>query len=201
LEDKNDQNISSEYPQPEMTETTPDGTQASESLKKISRRVLYGIRIVAGIAAIIVSQTAIGTEKGRPDYALDWAVLLVGIFILFHFLIEFVMIKLPAHAGKTESVPSPFNAVATVLVTTPGVVLGLLAAFGTSGTLTTVVKVAVVALAVSLLLAIILNGLVSMDKINDPPRSTVIRLVFNLTLWALALGIFGIAMGVVYRTL
>jgi hypothetical protein len=183
-----------------MTTSTGE-QQASDKLKKNSKIVLGVIRVAAGVAAILVSQTAIGGEKGKPDHALSWAVLLLGIFILSHFLIEFVMIRLPANAGQSESVPNPFNAVATVLVTTPGVVLGLLAAFGTSGTLTTVVKVAVVALAASLLLAIILNGLVSMDKINDPPRSTAIRLVFNLTLWALALGIFGIAMGVVYRTL
>jgi hypothetical protein len=87
-----------------------------------------------------------------------------------------------------------------VLVTTPGVVLGLLAVFGTTGTLTTVVKVATVALATALLLGIVLNGLVSMQDIGNPPRSTVIRLMFNLTLWALTLGILGIAMGVVYRT-
>jgi hypothetical protein len=122
------------------------------------------------------------------------------VFILSHLAIEWIITHLPATTGREERVPNPFNAVATVLVTTPGVVLGLLAAFGTSGTLTTVVKVAVVALAAALLLGIILNGLVSMHGISNPPRSTVIRLLFNLTLWALTLGILGIAMGIVYRT-
>jgi hypothetical protein len=41
---------------------------------------------------------------------------------------------------------------------------------------------------------------VSMQNIGNPPRSTLIRLIFNLTLWALALGVLAIAMGVVYRT-
>lgn len=158
--------------------------------------LLSTVRFGAGIAAIIVGLTATGSS----DHALGWAVFLLGAFILAHLVIEFLVTRLPETTGRDESVPNPFNAVATVLVTTPGVVLGLLAAFGTTGTLTTVVKVAVVALATALLLGIILNGLVSMQGISNPPRSTVIRLLFNLTLWALTLGILGIAMGVVYRT-
>ena len=163
-------------------------------------RVLKAFRVLAGIAAIVVSETAIVTSKRSPDPALHWTVFLVGVFILFHFLTEWIVVKLPIRAGGDETVPNPFNAVATVLVTTPGVVLGLLAVFGTTGTLTVVVKVAAVALATALLLGIVLNGLVSMQDIGNPPRSTVIRLMFNLTLWALTLGVLGIAMGVVYRT-
>jgi len=148
----------------------------------------------------VVSQTAIVSSKRSPDAALRWTVFLLGLFILFHFLLEQLIIRLPVRAGHDETVPNPFNAVANVLVTTPGVVLGLLAVFGTTGTLTTVVKVAAAALATALLLGIVLNGLVSMQNIGNPPRSTLIRLIFNLTLWALALGVLAIAMGVVYRT-
>jgi hypothetical protein len=110
-----------------------------------------------------------------------------------------VVYFLPAYSGGDETVPNAFSAVANLLVTTPGVVLGLLAVFGTTGTLTTVVKVAAFGLATALLMAIVLNGMVSMQDISNPPRSIVIRLVFNLTLWALVLGIIGIAMGIVYR--
>jgi hypothetical protein len=161
---------------------------------------LVVVRIVAGVSAIWVSGTAIVSSSGSPDPALRWTVFLVGIFILFHLLVEVVVVALPVGSGEDETVPSPFNAVANVLVTTPGVVLGLLAAFGTTGTLTIVVKVAAFALATALLLAIVLNGLVSMQGISKPLRSTVIRFIFNLTLWALALGIIGIAMGIAYRT-
>ncbi len=162
--------------------------------------VLEEFRVLAGIAAILVSFTPIVSSKESPDPALHWAVLLLGVFIIFHFVVGWIVVLLPVRAGRDETVPNPFNAVATVLVTTPGVVLGLLAVFGTTGTLTIVVKVAAVALATALLLGIVLNGLVSMQDIGNPPRSTVIRLMFNLTLWALTLGILGIAMGVVYRT-
>ena len=162
--------------------------------------VLEVFRVLAGIAAIVVSETAIVSNKERPDPALYWTVFLLGIFILLHFLIGWLVVLLPVRAGHDETVPNPFNAVATVLVTTPGVVLGLLAVFGTTGTLTTTVKVATAALTTALLLGIILNGLVSMQDIGNPPRSTVIRFMFNLTLWALALGVLGIAMGIVYRT-
>jgi hypothetical protein len=161
--------------------------------------VLEHFRAAAGIAAILVSFTPIVSSKGSPDPALHWTVLLLGIFILVHFLVGWIVVLLPVRAGHDEAVPNPFNAVATVLVTTPGVVLGLLAAFGTAGTLTTVVKVAAIALGTALLLGIVLSGLVSMADIGNPPRSTVIRLMFNLTLWALALGVLGISLGVVYR--
>ena len=112
---------------------------------------LVVVRIVAGVSAIWVSGTAIVCSSGSPDPALRWTVFLVGIFILFHLLVEVVVVALPVGSGEDETVPSPFNAVANVLVTTPGVVLGLLAAFGTTGTLTIVVKVAAFALATALL--------------------------------------------------
>jgi len=162
--------------------------------------LLEGFRVLAGIAAIVVSYTEIVSSTRNPDPALHYTVFLLGVFILFHFLIGWIVVLLPVRGGRDEKVPNPFNAVASVLVTTPGLVLGLLAVFGNTGTLTTVVKVAAVALAVSLLLGIILNGLVSMQDVGNPPRSTVIRLMFNLTLWALTLGVMGIALGVVYRT-
>jgi hypothetical protein len=162
--------------------------------------LLDGFRVFVGIAAIVVSQTAIVTIHGIRDPALHWAVFLLGVFILFHFVIELIVDLLPVRAGRDEQVPNPFDAVAPVLVTTPGVVLGLLAVFGTEGTLTIVVKVAAIALATALLLGIVINGLVSMQDIGNPPRSTVIRLMFNLSLWALVLGVLGVAMGVVYRT-
>jgi hypothetical protein len=162
--------------------------------------VLLVVRVVAGVSAIWVSGTTLASSSVSPDPALRWTVLLLGIFILFHLLVEVLVVALPVRAGQSENVPSPFNTVANVLVTTPGVVLGLLAAFGNKGTLTTVVKVAAFALAAALLLAIVLNGLVSMQDIGKPLRSTVIRFIFNLTLWALALGIIGIAMGITYRT-
>jgi hypothetical protein len=180
--------------------TTPPAAGATDRHMSgwgIASLILRGL---AGLAAILVSFSAAVSSKKSPDPALQWTVLLLGIFIFLHILLELIVFALPARTGDEEAVPNPFNAVATVLVTTPGVVLALLAAFGTTGTLTTVVKVASFALATALLLAIILNGLVSMQDISNPPRSTFIRLVFNLTLWALALGIIGIAMGIIYRT-
>jgi hypothetical protein len=162
--------------------------------------VLIVVRIVAGISAIWVSGTTLVNSSGGPDPALRWTILLLGIFILFHLLVEVFVVALPVRSGQDENVPSPFNTVANVLVTTPGVVLGLLAAFGTTGTLTIVVKVAAFALAMALLLAIVLNGLVSMKDVSKPLRSTVIRFIFNLTVWALALGIIRLAMGIAYRT-
>jgi hypothetical protein len=162
-------------------------------------RLLDVFRALVGIAAIVVSETVTVGGKDRPDRALHWTVLLLGVFILFHLFVGWTIVILPVCAGHDETVPDPFNAAANVLVITPAIVLGILAAFGTTGTLTTAVKVAAAALVTALLLGIILNGLVSMQDIGSPPRSTVIRLMFNLTLWALALGLIGLAMGIVYR--
>jgi hypothetical protein len=162
-------------------------------------RALEVVRLLAAATAIVVSETAIVTSKKTPDPALHWTVFLLGVFIFVHWAIERIIVSLPVRGGRDETVPNPFNAVATALVTTPALVLGIFAVFGTGKTLTIVVKVAAVALAATLLLGLILNGLVSMQDIGNPPRSTVIRLIFNLTLWALALGILGIAMSIVYQ--
>jgi hypothetical protein len=95
--------------------------------------------------------------------------------------------------------PNPFSAMSNILTTTPGVVLGLLAVFGNTDILTDTLKVASVSLTAALLLAIVLNGLVAMANATEPPLSRLVRVLFNITLWALALGLLGIAMGLVYR--
>lgn len=173
-------------------------------------RALWTVRGAAGVAAILVvpftSLTRMLVVKGTTkryvsDQPLRWAVLLLGVFILAHLALEWIIIRLPkGSAQKDVPTPNPFAATANALVTTPAVVLGLLAAFGTSGTLTTVVKVGAGALVAALLLSIIVGGLTSMSDVDQPPRSTAIRLCFNLTLWALALGLLGITMGLIYRT-
>ena len=170
-------------------------------------RSLYFVRATAGIVAVVVSQSS-ATKKTVThglhrvmvvDHALRWAILLLGIFILVHLAIETLVIILPQRPGDPENVPNPFADTANVLVTTPAVVLGLLAVFGTSGTLTNAVKVGAASLATALLLAIVVSGLASMTGIQKPPRSTVIRLLFNVTLWALVLGVLGITTGLIYR--
>jgi hypothetical protein len=95
--------------------------------------------------------------------------------------------------------PNPFSAMSNILTTTPGVVLGLLAVFGGTDILTATLKIASVSLTAALLLAIVLSGLVAMVGATEPPLSRLVRVLFNVTLWALALGLLGIAMGLVYR--
>ncbi len=210
------------------SESTAEGDLVKSPGPAWPRRVVWGFRALAGIAAIVVSEAAIVTSEQRPDPALHWALFFLGVFILVHLLIESIVVCLPHRASPDKQRPDPlalapimtlerdqvrqsapimidqgkdpYKTVANLLATTPGVVLGLLAVFGNEGTLTTVVKVAALALATALLLGIVLNGLVSMQDINEPPRSTVIKLIFNLSLWALVLGVLGVAMGIVYRT-
>jgi ABC-type phosphate/phosphonate transport system permease subunit len=101
--------------------------------------------------------------------------------------------------SQNANPPHPFSAMSNILTTTPGVVLGLLAVFGSTDILTDTLKVASVSLAAALLLAIVLSGFVAMVGATEQPLSTLVRMLFNVTLWALALGLLGIAMGLVYR--
>jgi hypothetical protein len=168
-------------------------------------------RLIAGAAAVLVSFTSLiprAHAEHQADPALHLAVFLLGVFILAHLALEVLVSRLPEHRDLEEDPhdPSkvresnPFRDVANILATAPGVVLGLLAAFGTPKELTVVVKVGAFSLAAALLLGVVLNGLASMQGVTNPPRSTVVRLIFNLTLWALALGVLAIALGIVYRT-
>lgn len=175
---------------------------------KWTGKALRWLRFGAGGAAIVVGWTSmtrmtvvhkqIRTEV--VDHPLRWAVELLGIFILGHLCLELLMIKLPKGTeADPANIPDPFASVGNALMTTPAVVLGLLAAFSTADTLTPAIKVGAGALVAALLLAIVNSGLASMAEIANPPRSTVIRLMFNLTLWALTLGLLGITMGLIYR--
>jgi hypothetical protein len=157
-------------------------------------RILTFFRVAAGTAAIFISYT-IGS-----DQALHETVLLLGIFIVGHMAIDWLMIQLPSYSDDDNEKRDPYKLTARTLATTPAVILGLLAALASTGKLTVVVKVAAVSLAASLLFGIVLSGLVSMQGIDSESRSVTIKFMFNITLWALALGLIGIAMGIVYRT-
>lgn len=166
-------------------------------------------RLGGAIAAIVIGFSTATTfvvvhnhtRTVLVDHPLRWAVVLVGAYILGHLALELLIQWLPEGSSTDPHAvdPDSFSSVATVLVTTPAVVLGLLAAFGKADNLNTAVKVGAGGLVAALLLAIVMNGVTSMTGIDNPPRSVVVRLFFNFTLWALALGLLGITLGLIYR--
>src|SRR5437868_10706133 len=85
-----------------------------------------------------------------------------------------------------------FRDTATIYISTPGVILGLLAVFGDHLHQTTL-HLASVALAVTILVGIVLHGLLVYGTPDDEARLSLLGYLFNLLLWALALGTLCIA--------
>jgi hypothetical protein len=147
-----------------------------------------------------VGITLLASHVGeRP---LDIAVLLVGAFAAFHFAVEALWSGLPGTpSGEADTAPdlaAAFRDAAVVYISTPGVVLGLLAVFGEHLRRTTL-HVASISLAVTILAGIVLHGLLVYGTPKDQPRMALIGYLFNLLLWSLALGTLAVALAIVYR--
>jgi hypothetical protein len=156
-------------------------------------------RMAAGIAVICVAILIVPGSRT----SLRWALGLLGAFILLHQVLEGTALILTRRqrsvASDAPAPPSSFEAMGAALLSTPGVVLGLLAVFAPKGLLTLTIRVSAISLAACLLLAIVANGLAAMKGAEDRPLSTLIRALFNVTLWSLALGVLGISMALWFR--
>lgn len=167
------------------------------------------LRLVVGIASTISGVVLLAT--GFTETPLGVAVLVLGLFILCHFVIEAWFMHV-----RRDYDPPPDNGMrefASTFIATSGVILGLLALFGDErGTLTPTIKVGIVALATDILVGLVLLGLLlagadpggtataTGGKTSiDQEAWNIIRLVFNLALWALSLGLLCIAMALLYR--
>ena len=166
------------------------------------------LRLLVGIASTIAGAVLLAT--GVTETPLGVAVLVLGLFILGHFAIEawFMHVRRdydpPADSGMRDF--------ASTFIATSGVILGLLALFGDErGSLTPTIKVGIVALATDILVGLVLLGLLlagadpggtatANGKTSiDQKAWNIIRLVFNVALWALSLGLLCIAMALLYR--
>jgi hypothetical protein len=157
-------------------------------------------RIAAGVAAVWVTFFIVPSSRT----SLRWAVGLLGAFIFLHQALEGIALILArrgheADRSGTSGPSSSFESIGAALLSTPGVVLGLLAVFAPAELLTFTIRVSAISLAFCLLLAIVSNALVAMTGAEHRPLSTLIRALFNVTLWSLALGVLGISMALWFR--
>jgi hypothetical protein len=139
--------------------------------------------------------------KGVDEHSLDLAVLLLGVFAGAHLVIEKLWVGLPSSGSGSSGgsdLSGAFREAAAIYISTPAVVLGLLAVFAEPFRSTTL-QVAAVALAVTILLGIVLHGLVVLGTPTDEARLTLLGYLFNLLLWALAFGALAIALAIVYQ--
>ena len=158
----------------------------AEGIRKF-RRLAGGAAIFAG--AVIIAAT-------RADEPLGVALLLVGAFILAHLSIEehFHEIRQDFEA-KPDTGLREF---ASAFVSTSGVILGLLAVFGDKEFSLTI-KVGIGALVADILVGVVLIGLLLAGaNENDQRAWNLIRFVFNVALWAFALGLLCIATALIY---
>lgn len=161
--------------------------------------VLNTLRFVAGIVAVLV-----GTVVLNPDGSLGLAVWLLGAFVITHALCD----RLLQHLKKNKS-SAPRDSetgrreFAASFVVTAGVILGLLTVFDTRP-FTQTIKVGVAALIVAILAGIVLVGLLlaaptETDETDETAAENLIAYVFNLSVWALALGLLCIGAGLLHR--
>lgn len=144
--------------------------------------------------AIIVGVVLIASP--RVDDPLGLALVLVGAFIVAHLSTEEYF-----HRIRKEFEATPDTGLrdfASAFVSTSGVILGLLAVFGDQEFSLTI-KVGIGALVADILIGVVLIGLLLAGASNDDQEAwNLIRLVFNVALWAFALGLLCIATALIY---
>lgn len=166
-------------------------------------------RILVGIASTICGLVFLA--DGLTETPLGVAVLVLGLFILCHYAVEARFM----HVRQAYNPPadSGLRDFASTFIATSGVILGLLKVFGDKqGSLTPTLTVGVVALAADILVGFVLLGLLlagadpgatvkpgGQTTSIDQKAWNIIRIVFNMALWALSLGLLCIAMALIYR--
>jgi hypothetical protein len=174
-------------------------------------------------AAALIAVGALLVAGRVFDTALAFAMLVLGVTILVHIVFETLwnrwnvpVAQQPSNSaagqqpGNTPAAQQPVNpgpspetiaalrGFPTVFVTTSGVVLALLAAFGTSKSPGPSIRVASLALAASILLSIILGGALVGSLPVTRRTGLLMSLVFNLTWWTLAFGLLCIAFAILF---
>lgn len=163
-------------------------------------------RLVVGVVVGVVGLWFVfGHATETP---LGVATLVLGLFILVHWVVEdcFMRVRQPYDSPADTGLQD----FASSFIATSAVILGLLALFG-DDPLTTTMKVGIAALVADILVGLVLVGLVlagaepggrvvnGTTTTADQTAWNIIRIVFNLALWALSLGLLCIAMALLYR--
>jgi hypothetical protein len=160
----------------------------------LSRAGIVGLRRGTGTVTALIGLFALVSH--RLEAPLAWALVLLGGFILGHFYLDEGFQKL-----KTTPAPEQpgLQAFATGLVSTAGLILGLMSAFSSRG-FTLTAKVGVFSLAIDVLLGIALVGLLlAGHRPNDRGPVALVAILFNVVLWGLAFGLLCIALALIFQ--
>lgn len=156
--------------------------------------VIRAIRFVGGVAGLVAGRLV-------TTVSLSTALTLVGALILVHLVLECIHWK--ASVKPTSTHDSSLIEVATGFVAASGVLLGLVFAFAQRPVGVTL-KVGVMSLASALLFSLLLTGILVQGRASRPGHwadvfTVEIAILFNLVLWALALGLLCVASTFIYQ--
>lgn len=165
----------------------------------MSKGALGTLRILAGIAAIVLG--LVHPFPDGPGQALAAALVTVGVVILVYFGIDLYWESLlgGGTTGAAPDVAAAWGPFVGLIVTTAGVVLGLLKVFASASPLPAALKVATFSLAATMVFGMMLFGLVVSATPTNASALVFRAAVFNLTLTLLALGLLAIAWSAIYQ--
>jgi len=161
--------------------------------------MLFGVRIAVVVLAGGLALTHPWATS--PDPALKAALLSFAAATLLYLLLDLLWARLlRGNMGDQPDIASTWGPLVGLIVTTAGVVLGLLSAFDNRGShLTDALKVGTLSLVATVILGMVLFGMV----VSAPPKGGAAvafrALVFNLTLSSLGLGVLSIGWALFYR--
>jgi hypothetical protein len=156
---------------------------------------LNPVRVAAGLVGILVG--ALELTASHPNHSLGVAVLALGAFILGHVGLEHLFQSVAS--TLTAPLDGGMRDFAASFIATSGVILGLLSVFGEKS-LPETLKIGIVALVADILIGTVLVGLLlAGPSDSDQPAWNLLRCVFNLALWSLALGLLCVATSLLYR--
>jgi hypothetical protein len=181
-------------------------------MRWLSSTALRAFRAVVGVVALLLAAWLFG--RGEPGSAAVRVSLLVfGVFVIAHLLLDLFWASLStggakadpdapnpggrAPAADTAEVTKAFRETTGVVISTSGVVLGLVSAL--SSQITPSLKVGVVALVVAILVAIVLYLYILYPLPQGVQPNVLIRYLMNVAFFALAFGLLSIAMSIVFR--
>jgi hypothetical protein len=156
-----------------------------------SVRVLLGIRVLGIAASACIA--AWHPYAVKLD-ALSAALYSLAVMMCLHLFIDLTWAHLlkSGGSGSSPNVAVAWGPFVGLIVTTAGVVLGLVQVFN-PGSLSVALKVGTLSLAISVMLGMILFGLVVSAAPNGAVPIVVRAVVFNATLCALSLGLLAVA--------
>jgi hypothetical protein len=163
------------------------------------RGVVGGVGLVVGLIFLLFCNV---------EHALAWSLVVTGILILAHLLVDVRWAVWTSTATKDQAESNAsasagaYRESAVALLSVPGFVLGLLTAFGgTSGLpITAVVQAGALSLVASIVLGVALLFLLSQNMPTQTKPVILVGYLVNLVFWTLSFGLLCIALAIATRS-